>query len=133
MSYIPDCRNDEYYNQKYLNEKDGEFVRGFDWCAEKAVDVFFDNLEAYFATDAYLMHMLNEEMPKEMHDEYDWQDSFDGTGEKRIVRTYLDALRAHLIDWMESSRDELITSMIDSMEEDEYKSIKDKIDGSGAE
>ena len=131
MSYIPDCRSDEYYNQKYLNEKDGEFVRGFDWCAEMAMDNFFDNIENFFCNDSYLMHTLNEEMPEEMHDEYVWVDSFNETEEKRTIKTYLDAIRAHLIDWVESNRDELITSMIDAMSEDEYKRIKGKVDNGG--
>lgn len=128
MSYIPDCRRDEYYNQKYLNEKDSEFVRGFDWCSENAMDVFFDNIEDFFGVDSYIMHILKEEIPEDEHDEYIQINSFDEHEEKRTVKTYLDAIRAHLIDWVESNRDELITSMIDGMDEDEYKAIKEKVD-----
>lgn len=128
MSYIPDCRRDEYYNQKYLNEKDAEFVRGFDWCAENAMDVFFDNIEEFFGIDSYIMHILKEEIPEDEHEEYIQINSFDEHEEKRTVKTYLDAIRAHLIDWVESNRDELITSMIDGMDEDEYKAIKEKVD-----
>lgn len=134
MSYIPDCRRDEYYNQKYLSEKDSEFIRGFDWCSENAVDVFFDNMEEFFGIDSYLMHILKEEIHEQDHEEYVWINSFDERiQEKRTVKTYLDAIRAHLIDWVEMHRDELITSMIDSMKEEEYKAIKEKVDRSEAE
>lgn len=134
MSYIPDCRNDEYYNQKYLNKKDAEFVRGFDWCAENAMDNFFDNMEQFFSDDSYVMHILTEEIPEDEHEKYAWINSFNGNVEEiRIIKTYLDAIRGHLIDWVEASRDELITSMIDSMDDDEYKAIKEKADRGEAE
>lgn len=133
MSFIPDCRRDANYNQKYLNEKDSEFIRGFDWCSDNAMDVFFDNLEEFFDTDSYIMHILKEEIPEDEHEEYVWLNSFDGNEEKRIIKTYLDVIRAHLIDWVEANRDELITSMIDAMDEDEYKAIKEKVDRGDAE
>lgn len=46
MSYIPDCRTDKAYNERYLNADDAEFVRGYDWCAERVVENAFDNLDA---------------------------------------------------------------------------------------
>lgn len=133
MSYIPDCRTDEYYNQKYLNEKDAEFVRGFDWCTEMAADNLFDNLTDFFPEDSYFGHILCEELPVSMQEEYEWQVSFGAEGEnpppeKRVVKTYADLLRMQLIDWIESERDQLITSMIDGMEEEEYQTIKQKVD-----
>lgn len=131
MSYIPDCRKDEYYNQKYLNEKDSEFIRGFDWCAEMAMDNFFNNIDDFFERDSYIMHILNEEIPETDHEEYVMESSFDGTEEKRTIKTYLDKIRAYLIDWVEGERDQLITSMIDDMDKDEYKRIKDKVDNGG--
>lgn len=134
MSYIPDCRNDEYYNQKYLNKKDAEFVRGFDWCAENAMDNFFDNMEQFFSDDSYIMHILEKEIPEDEHEKYAWINSFNGNVEEiRIIKTYLDAIRGYLIDWVEANRDELITSMIDSMDDDEYKAIKEKADRGEAE
>ena len=132
MSYIPDCRKDEYYNQKYLNEKDSEFVRGFDWCAEIAMDNFFNNIDDFFERDSFIMHMLLQEIPEMDHEVYEWNNSFsENPVENREIRTYLDKLRAYLIDWVESHRDELITSMIDGMDKDEYKRIKDKVDNGG--
>lgn len=132
MSYIPDCRRDKYYNQKYLNEKDSEFVRGFDWCAEIAMDNFFNNIDDFFERDSFIMHMLLQEIPEMDHEVYEWNNSFsENPVENREIRTYLDKLRAYLIDWVENHRDELITSMIDGMDNDEYKRIKDEVDNGG--
>ena len=48
MSYIPNCREDENYNQKYLTGDDKEFVRGYDWCTEQAVDNFSNVVRQQF-------------------------------------------------------------------------------------
>lgn len=130
MTYIPDCRNDENYNEKYLNEKDAEFVKGYDWCAEEVADNFFNNINVYFEDDSHLMHILNEEMPESMQYEEDVEYRF-GQREKetRKVKTYLDMLRSKLQDWIESERDELIVSMIDNMDDEEYKKNKRKANG----
>lgn len=138
MSYIPDCRSDETYNQKYLGKLDKEFVRGFDWCAENAVDNLFNNLDVYFDDDSYIMHSLSKELPESLKEEYEFVYTFPfrmgdtEKTEKRQVRTYGDLFRSKLLDWMESERDQLITSMIDNMDEDEYNAIRAKVDG-GAE
>lgn len=132
MSYIPDCRNDENYNEKYLNNFDKEFVRGYDWCVEMSVDNFFDNLDIYFGDDSHIMHLLNEELPENMREEYEIERTFADENdrvEKRDVKTYVDLLRSKILDYIENERDELITSMIDNMDEQEYAEIKAKVDG----
>ena len=132
MSYIPDCRNDENYNEKYLNNFDKEFVRGYDWCVEMSVDNFFDNLDIYFGDDSHIMHLLNEELPENMREEYEIERTFadeNARVEKRDVKTYVDLFRSKILDYIEMERDELITSMIDNMDEQEYAKIKAKVDG----
>ena len=132
MSYIPDCRNDENYNEKYLNNFNKEFVRGYDWCVEMSVDNFFDNLDIYFGDDSHIMHLLNEELPENMREEYEIERTFADENyrvEKRDVKTYVDLLRSKILDYIEMERDELITSMIDNMDEQEYAEIKAKVDG----
>lgn len=132
MSYIPNCRTDEDYNEKYLNKYDNEFVRGFDWCVEMAVDNFFDNLDIYFGDDSHIMHLLNEELPENMREEYEIERTFADENdrvEKRDVKTYVDLLRSKILDYIEMERNELITSMIDNMDEQEYAEIKAKVDG----
>lgn len=134
MSRIPDCRRDEYYNQKYLNDKDSEFVRGFDWCAERAVDNFFDNLD--YIDDDELVRFLDKELPESEQFGYQWSDTFCRDAdlvEERYVRTFGDLLRSTLAEWIESHRDELITSMIDSMTDEEYNTIKETVDRGEAE
>lgn len=130
MSYIPDCRTDENYNQRYLNDKDGEFLRGYDWCTETAVDNFFDNLDIYFGDDSHIMHLLNEKIPKGAREDYEMDFTFgEREAEVRKTKTVADVLRYKILDYIEMQRDELITSMIDNMDEQEYAEIKAKVDG----
>lgn len=131
MSYIPNCREDENYNQKYLTGDDKEFVRGYDWCTEKVVDNFFDNFDS--VDSDYLATYLEREVPDYMQVEYQMEDSFPHPGyeaglESRRVKTYLDYIRYKLLLWVENSRDELITSMIDSMSDEEYEKAKGRAD-----
>lgn len=112
--YIPDCRVDECYNVNNLNEHDKAEIAGYDWCAEEVVDNFFDNLDVYFDDDSVLMETLNKELPKSLQTEYEWEDSFDGQKENRVVKTYADLLRMNLLDYIEMNRDEVIVSMIDN-------------------
>ena len=127
MTYIPDCRRDETYNEKYLNKKDKEFLRGFDWCCEMAVDNFFDNdMDELQDEFTYLGHVLSEELPGIMQIEYEYE-TIDGV-EKRKIKTYADLVRSKILDWIEMERDELITSMIDGMSDEEYQEIKERVD-----
>ena len=96
MSYIPDCRTDKAYNERYLKEDDAEFVRGYDWCAEKAVENAFDNLDA-------------------------WEPDLDVRPSD--IKKVAEALKPFLLGWIEMNRNELITSMIDNMGAEEYRSI----------
>lgn len=129
MTYIPDTRTDKYYNQKYLNDKDREFIRGFDWCLENAVDIFFDNIsDLGDYEDSYLEHVLNAEVPESLKDEYELECTFSDVKETRKIETYADYLRSKIIDWVESERDQLITSMIDEMDDAEYDKIKETVD-----
>ena len=96
MSYIPDCRTDKAYNERYLKDDDAEFVRGYDWCAEKAVASAFDNLDA-------------------------WEPDLDVRPSD--IKKVAEALKPFLLGWIEMNRNELITSMIDNMSAEEYQSI----------
>ena len=120
MSRIPDCRSDEVYNQKKLKGADRDFVNGYDWCAEEVVDNFFNNLEVFFEDDSHIMHMLKEELPESLKEEYTMEFTFNNRpDEDRDVDTYLDLFRAKLLEWVEMQRDELITSMIDNMADED--------------
>ncbi len=125
---FPDCRNDENYNEDFLNGVDKEFVAGYDWCTEQAVDNFFDNLDVYFSDDSSLIKAFNEELPEVMQSEEEIEWTFGNREpEVRKIRTFGDLFRFYLHEWIESERDELITSMIDNMDDDLYKAIKHKV------
>ena len=117
---LPDCRNDEYYNEDFLNEKDKEFLKGFDWAVEYALDNAFNNLDCILQDDAYLQRKLEEKVPDVEREDYEVE-LYDGTTEKRTIETNADLIRSRMLDWAESERDELIVSMIDNMDEVEYK------------
>lgn len=104
MTYIPNCRTDENYNEKYLNKMDKEFVKGYDWAVETALNIL-NNAEVY----------------PEFNELLDRDKCVVNVDKEEIVR---DALE----QWMEGERDMLITSMIDNMDEDEYAAIKKKVD-----
>lgn len=135
MSYIPDCRTDKDYNVKYLNERDYHEVKGYDWAVEQVIDNFFDNIEV--TESDYLMSVLNEELPDYLVQEYEVPTSFNGDEsqeyETRTAKTYGDLLRMNLLRWAECGRDELITSMIENMSDEEYQAIKEKVDGRSEE
>ena len=128
MTYIPNCRTDENYNQKYLNEKDKEFLAGFDWCTESAVDNFFDN--NYDSDDgSHICHELLQELSEGEKESYLMEFTFgDRKNEDRKVETIIDKIRYEILAWIESERDMLITSMIDAMGEEEYHKIKSEVD-----
>lgn len=107
MSIIPDCRTDEYYNEKYLKAQDAEFIRGFDFAVQEMLSLF-DNLGAY----------------PDVAELLDDKKAILKEGKAELVR---DALE----EWVEMSRDEMITSMIEGYDDAEYAQIKERIDGKG--
>lgn len=130
MSYIPDCRSDEFYNDKYVEGADKEFLRGFDWCVEFVVDNFFNNNLDETDEDTHLAHTLSEEVIEHMKETYEVYHSYgDEKVETRKVETYVDLLRMKLLEWIESERDMLVTSMLDGMAEEEYNKVKERVDG----
>lgn len=92
MSYIPDCRTDEVYNEKQLNEKNKEFIAGFDWAVAEAKNLF-DNLVVYPEVE----NILSDNVAV-------------------VCEGKAEAVAEALDNWLEMSRNELITSMIDGQE-----------------
>ena len=118
---MPDCRNDEVYNVKNLNKADKEFVDGYDWATEEVVDNFFDNNMAELQDEeTHLGHILCEELPESLQEEYEMEFTFgDRESETRQAKTYADLIRFKILEWLEMGRNELITSMIDNYGDDE--------------
>ena len=128
MTYIPNVRNkfkenpykgvtDEpngYWEGNIKSEKEQSFVHGFDWCAENAVDIFFDNLDTYFGDDSVVTDFFEKELPERCKDKYLPPCSLeDDDPELRDVETYGDLIRQCLLDWIEGERNMLVTSIID--------------------
>ena len=129
MTYIPDCRTDEYYNEKYLSKQDKEFLRGYDWATEMAVDNFFDNnYDMRFDEDDFVEEAVLKELPEEAQDTYTMEFTFVSKEEERTIKTVIDKIRYEILEWIEMNRDELITSMIDGMDDKEYQKIKSEVD-----
>lgn len=103
MSYFPNCREDEYYNQKYLNEKDKEFIAGADWILEQIVNMIENNADVYPDLEQLLDD--NTAIIKE--------------GKDKIVSEAVQ-------DWAEMERNMMITSMIDNYKD--FDEIKAKVD-----
>ena len=108
MTYIPNTRTDENYNQKYLNEIDQEYVRGFDHAVDDCLDSFFYNLDSF---------------------------DFEVEGEDIELGRFLDnheeikdKFVENMKEWFESCRDEMIVSLIEHMSEEEYDEIKARVD-----
>lgn len=99
MSYIPDCRTDKYYNEKYLNDRDSLFLRGYDYAVEQMKNMC-SNIEV-FPPLMGIVHCRAEE----------------------------ETLEECIDMWAEMCRNEMITSMLDGMDEHEYEDIRRKVDG----
>ena len=93
MSYIPDCRTDEVYNEKNLNKEDKLILAGYDNVAENVIPTFFSNVRFEIENDP----------------------------SASIYIPLLDDLEDTAMDYIESSRNEMIVSMLDgySIEESE--------------
>lgn len=126
---FPNCREDAWYNWDFLNESDKEFIKGFDWTTEMVCD-FFDNHYNDISSDEnsdYLNRKLTKKVPEYMQEEYEIQFTFGyGESETRTVETYADYICFKILEWIEQQRDELITSMIESMDKKEYKENRHK-------
>jgi len=120
MSIIPNCRTDEDYNQKNLNDKDAEFIAGYDWNRIFAVENFFDNIDEYNI----------EAMEPESEEESALLDYLEEHPEaaEAMKNVLVENIKEAMLHHIEMERDELITSMIDNMDDDEWAKIKEETD-----
>lgn len=100
----PDCRVDENYNEDFLIEEDKQVIRGYDLACGFATDFIMGNIE-----------------PEEI---------LGVLGANRVVRSVFSTVRKYihreLSRHLESCRDEIITSIIDNMDEDKYNEIREQ-------
>lgn len=108
MTCFPDARTDDYYNEKYLNDADREYIRGFAYVMDDLIPTMFANLEV-------------------LDLDVDGEDFDLG----RILENHpaiVERLESEIKEYLERERDVMITSMIDHMDDDEYEKIKEKVD-----
>lgn len=104
MSYIPDCRTDEYCNQKFLNERDKDFIKGYDWAVQQILGLFCDNLDVY----PELMELFDDN--------------------KAIIKPDKTKIAKDAIEhWAEMERNEIVAGMLYSYDEEEYNKIREKV------
>ena len=120
-----DCRTDKDYNQKFLTDQDKIYLKGFDWAVETAFDTAFDNLDTILDND-YIMHLMEEELPDRLKDEYEWESDFGFNNGTREVKTYGDYIRMRILEFIESQRNELIIGILDEMSDDTYNEMREK-------
>ena len=128
---MPNCRKDDYYNQDFIEKEDADFLDGFDWCVEMAVDNFFDNgMYGILDEESYLGKILSEELPEDMQETYVMEYAFPKADpkkpEERKCRTYADFIKLHMLAWIEMERNELITSMVDNTDDETYKMLRNQ-------
>lgn len=131
MTYIPDCRTDEFYNYDNLTKLDKDIIRfGYDWNTENVVDSFFNTIDDWYGDFGELEFILEKELPERLKDEYEmevWISSDESEYETRKVETYLDLFRFYLLRWIEGERDMLITEIIDGYSDEQIEEIEKKI------
>lgn len=105
MSFFPNCRTDEDYNEKYLNEIDSQYISGFDICTE-SVDKFFNNLDIF-------------ECKEDGFDLYNYLESHNEVRE---------SLKKDILTFLERERNEYIVSIMVGYAEDDYDKIRASVE-----
>ncbi len=109
---IPDCRIDDVYNYDFLDPVSKICIDGFDFAAEEIVSLFQNNLDVY-------KQELTETL--EEGDTPDEDDVYAARSDLYDILSENSKLLSHIIlHWLEMSRDALITTAIDDMDETEY-------------
>lgn len=132
MSYIRDARNkyeedfsntgekkpNPYY-EGYLNQTDKKYLSGFDWAAVSAEN-FFANIESY-ADDLpddidFDFNKINSNIILSAT-EPTAEELAKQSKETQLMYWFMNSILAHI----ESDRDELVTSMLENMDDEEYQ------------
>lgn len=118
MSMFPDCRHDDTYNEDFLNSSDKAFVQGMDYAIEQIKNLFLGNLDVY---ENELSETLSEGEEKGEDEAFaSREDLFE------ILQENTEILTAIIQNWHEMERNEMITSMLDEYDDDEYQKLRDE-------
>ena len=139
MSYIPNTREKFKYNfktgkydgqengyrQEYLNDRDKEFVKGFDYAVNTIMN-YFRNLDVFseeFLKAGINTHRIDTEavVADDMSDE-----EIEALDEKTYL---LGTVHDSMSDWLEMERNELIVSCLDNMSGASYEKNRKRVLG----
>lgn len=93
MSYFPNVRNEGPYCEKQLNGEDSAFVAGYDYAYSQIESSFEQMLDTEFDGDSAVMLLMRVNDP-------------DGV-------SYMDRVKNAVIQWLESTRNKTVISIID--------------------
>ena len=116
---FPDCRNDENYNERFLDLYDKRFIKGMDYALDVIKNLIEYNLE-FYEDELTNVHKKGETY---CEDEVyvSRRDFFDILEENRK------AVTAVIEDCLECERNEVIVSMIENMDDDKYEKNKAEV------
>jgi len=108
---FPDCHNDKDYNEDFLDGSGHDFVKGYDAAMESITK------SCVLSDDDILKTRLPDNVLDDVRTEYEDPD----------ISTFADYLKYMFKSYLEFTRDEIITSLIDNMPDDIYDAIKTKV------
>ncbi len=121
------------YFQEYLNKENADYLEGYDWAVEQEAGNFFANikdlLENYDKGHFIRTGRIDEELLSR-DPEAVTEEDLQNAGNETI---FLFRLKQAFLDHMEDRRDELVTSMIESMSEEDYRNGFRKVWGKDPE
>ena len=118
MSLIPDCRHDDTYNEDFLNKSDKAFIQGMDYALEQIKNLFLGNLDVY-------EDELTETLPE--GEEKGDDEAFASREDLyEVLQDNTEILAAVIWNWHEKERNEMITSMLDDYDDDDYQKLREE-------
>lgn len=109
---------DENYNEDFLNGSDKDYIQGYDVCFDAIISLIASNLDVY---EGELTELCPEGYTPEEDECFTTREDL-----YEIMVENKEIICAIIKDWLEMTRDEIITSLIDSMDDKEYESLKAK-------
>ncbi len=145
MTYIPNTREkikephttlgkpeENGYWQGYLNEEDSREVCGYDWAMDILHNFFF-NIDVYDVEFGAVFDLTRDEIvdvdesiieDTRTIGEFSEEEMDSMPQITKVAKLFHDTL----LDWLEANRDEMVVSMIENMDEEEYRRLKDLAD-----
>lgn len=113
------------YWEGYLNERDYDRLREFDYTVELATNVFFTNIDSCEClSEIFVASEIDEASGNSFV--WDLKTELPDNAPKSV--RFLRKLHEELTNWLETQRDEIVMSMIEGMSEEEYKAIRKEKD-----